>query len=131
VSDAIVFLSVADVVQIHADTMRHEGGLHGVRDHGLLEAAVAMPRQRFGGNHLHDGPAAMAAAYLFYLANNHPFLDGNKRAAAMSALVFLKVNRTDPLPENDEMTWVTLAVASGDMDKSTLTRWFADALGGG
>lgn len=124
----IIFLSVADVVQIHTDTLRHEGGLDGIRDHGLLEAAAAMPRQKFNGDYLHDGPAAMAAAYLFHLANNHPFLDGNKRAAAMSALVFLTVNQVGVLPTSDEMTWVTLAVAAGDMNKTELTRWFVEAL---
>ena len=130
-SNTIIFLNVADVVQIHTDTMRHEGGLDGIRDNGLLEAAVAISRQKFGGDYLHDGLAAMSAAYLFHLANNHPFLDGNKRAAAMSALVFLTVNRSPVLPSSDEMTWVTLAVAAGDMNKAELISWFAEELGGG
>ncbi len=129
-SELITFLSVADGVQINTDTLRVEGGLQGVRDYGMLEAAVAMPRQKFEGAYLHDGPAEMAAAYLFHLANNHAFLDGNKRSAAMSALVFLHVNKVGPLPGSDDMTWVTLAVAAGEMGKQALTRWFIDALSG-
>ena len=84
----IRFLSVDDVLAIHEDTMEHEGGLAGVRDPGLLESAVLMPQQQFGGQYLHAGLGAMAAAYLFHIAQNHPFNDGNKRAAAMAALVF-------------------------------------------
>src|SRR5436305_14520652 len=92
------FLSVEDVLQIQDDTIGIEGGLRGVRDMGLLESAVLMPQQQFGGVYLHEGLGAMAAAYLFHIASNHPFLDGNKRAAAMSALIFLDVNGVADLP---------------------------------
>lgn len=60
----IVFLSVEDVVIVHASAIEHEGGMGGTRDHGLLDAAVAMPRQQFGGAYFHEDVAAMAAAYL-------------------------------------------------------------------
>ena len=82
-----------------------------------------MPRQQYGGQYLHEGMAAMAAAYLFHIAQNHPFHDGNKRAAVMSALVFLDANGTDRLPETDELEATTLGVASGAMGKSELTSW--------
>ena len=121
--EAIRFLSVNDVLAIHADTMRHEGGLRGVRDISLLESAVMMPQQQFGGQYLHEGMAAMAAAYLFHIAQNHPFHDGNKRAAVMSALVFLDANGIDRLPGTDELEATTLAVASGEMGKNELTSW--------
>jgi death-on-curing protein len=122
----IVFLSVENVLQIHEDTIAIEGGLRGIRDLGLLESAVAMPRQQFGGDYLHDGVAAMAAAYLFHIASNHPFVDGNKRAAVLAALVFLDINRIDPLPDPDEMETATLDVARGALDKAALTRWFRE-----
>ena len=80
------FLSVEDVLLIQSDTLEHEGGLAGVRDFGLLESAVMMPRQQFGGVHLHRTLAEQAAAYLFHLCRNHPFNDGNKRAAVLAAL---------------------------------------------
>lgn len=122
----IVFLSVENVLQIHEDTISIEGGLRGIRDLGLLESAVAMPRQQFGGDYLHEGVAAMAAAYLFHIASNHPFVDGNKRAAALAALVFLDINRIDPLPDPDELETATLDVARGAFDKAALTRWFRE-----
>jgi death-on-curing protein len=128
-AEAIRFLSVEDVLQIHRDTIAHEGGSAGLRDMGLLESAVQMPRQKFGGEYLHHGLASMAAAYLFHIASNHPFVDGNKRAGAMSALVFLDVNGARKLPPAKGMERVTLAVASGKMEKRALIEWMEKALG--
>lgn len=128
-AETIQFLSVEDVLQIHEDTIANEGGSAGLRDLGLLEAAVMMPRQQFSGDYLHDGIAVMAAAYLFHVASNHPFIDGNKRAAAMSALVFLDANGIDSLPDPDLMTQTTLGVASGTTSKSELTKWMRTQLG--
>lgn len=118
------FLSVDDVLAIQENTIRHEGGLAGVRDFGLLESAVLMPQQQFGGEYLHRGPAAMAAAYLFHIAKNHAFHDGNKRAAALAALIFLKINGIAPLPSPDELERVILGVAANTLDKESLTEWF-------
>jgi death-on-curing protein len=121
--EAITFLNVDDVLLLHADTIDTDGGSHGVRDHGLLDAAVAMPRQQFSGQFLHEDLAAMAAAYLFHIAQNHPFVDGNKRAAVMSALAFLHVNNIATLPAPQELEAVTLRVAAGEMRKDELTKW--------
>lgn len=121
--DDILFLSVDDVLLLHCDTIDHDGGSYGVRDHGLLDAAVAMPRQQFGGDYLHEDLPAMAAAYLFHIAQNHPFVDGNKRAAVLSALVFLSVNGIEELPDPKELEAVTRQVAAGEMEKDELTRW--------
>lgn len=118
-----IFLSVDDVLLLHTDTIDVDGGSHGVRDHGLLDAAVAMPRQQFGGEYLHEDLAAMAAAYLFHIAQNHPFIDGNKRAAVLSALVFLCVNEVGELPDPKELEAVTLQVAAGELSKDELTKW--------
>lgn len=118
------FLSVDDVLAIQENTIRHEGGLAGVRDLGLLESAVLMPQQQFGGEYLHQDTAAMAAAYLFHIAKNHAFHDGNKRAAALAALIFLKVNGIEPLPKPADLERVTMAVAASALGKEELTEWF-------
>jgi len=123
------FLSVEDVLVIHDDTISHEGGLAGLRDAGLLESAVMMPQQQFGGHFLHNGLAAMAAAYLYHITQNHPFHDGNKRAAVMAALVFLDVNGITKLPNPKQLEAVALAVASGDMSKNELIEWFRKQTG--
>ena len=123
------FLSVQDVLAVHEDTIRHEGGLPGLRDAGLLESAVLMPQQQFGGEYLHPGLPEMAAAYLFHLCRNHAFLDGNKRVAALAALIFLRVNGAKTLPEPEALEAVTLEVASGARGKAELTEWLRGEVG--
>lgn len=122
-SDGVHFLSVDDVLAIHTNTIGVEGGSPGLRDAGLLESAVLMPQQQFGGDYLHKGLAAMAAAYLFHIAQNHAFYDGNKRTAVLAALVFLDINGVDVLPDPDELERATLAVAAGEMAKEEIIDW--------
>ena len=122
----IRFLSVDDVLAIHEDTIGHEGGMSGIRDLGLLVSAVMMPRQKFDGEYLHKGIAAMAAAYLYHIAQNHAFHDGNKRTAAMSALVFLDVKRVAQLPTSPALERMTLSVAASDTNKNQLTSWMQE-----
>ena len=124
-SDRFHFLSIDDVLAIHTNTIGVEGGSPGLRDAGLLESAVLMPQQQFGGDYLHQGLAAMAAAYLFHIAQNHAFYDGNKRTAVLAALVFLDINGVGALPEPDELERATLAVAAGEMAKEELIDWMA------
>lgn len=125
----ILFLSVGDVLLLHADTIDIDGGSHGMRDHSLLDAAVAMPRQQFSGAYLHEDLAAMAAAYLFHIAQNHPFIDGNKRVAVMSALAFLSANEVALTMTPRELRDVTLKVAAGELGKEKLTRWIRSQIG--
>ena len=125
----VTFLSVDDVLLLHADTIDVDGGSHGVRDHGLLDAAVAMPRQQFGGAFLHEDLAAMAAAYLFHIAQNHPFIDGNKRAAVMSCVAFLLVNGVEVSIAPQELETMTLKVAAGELSKERLTEWMRAQIG--
>jgi len=125
----VLFLSVQDVLAIHEDTIRHEGGLSGLRDPGLLEAAVLMPQQQFGGRYLHPGMAEMAAAYLFHICRNHAFNDGNKRVGVLAALIFLKVNGVERLPGPDDLEAVTFEVASGERGKEELTEWVREEVG--
>lgn len=73
----IQFLSVDNALEIHAETIAIEGGSAGIRDKALLDSAMAMPKQQFGGHYLHEDLAAMAAAYLYHLCANHSFVDGN------------------------------------------------------
>ena len=122
----IRFLSLENILFIHEDTIRHEGGSPGIRDIGLLESALAMPQAAMFGEYLHSGRAAMAAAYLFHLCQNHPFVDGNKRTAAFSAALFLALNGVtdDNLPDPEALERVTIAVASGEMSKEAITAWF-------
>lgn len=120
------FLSVHDVLAIHEDTIGCEGGLSGIRDLGLLVSAVMMPQQKFDGEYLHKGIAAMAAAYLYHIAQNHAFHDGNKRTAAVSALVFLEVNGVAHLPAPQALERMTMSVASSATDKNQLTAWMQE-----
>lgn len=124
-SNPIRFLSLDNVLHIHTDTIVEEGGSPGVRDMGLLESALAMPQASFSGEYLHPGLAAKAAAYLFHLCQNHPFIDGNKRAAAFSAVLFLALNGIpdESLPSEAELERVTFAVASSEMIKEEVTAW--------
>ena len=124
-----VFLGVEDVLLLHTHTIDIDGGSQGVREHGLLDAAVAMPRQQFDGDYLHEDIATMAAAYLFHLAQNHPFVDGNKRAAVMAALSFLYVNGIEKLPAPQGLEVVTLQVAGGELSKDALTQWLRAQIG--
>ena len=125
----IIFLDVADVFAMHASTLEKEGGIYGLRDVGLLEGAVAMPRQQFGGQYLHEDLGAMAAAYLYHIAMNHPFLDGNKRAAVIAAYVFLDNNGVELTVPQKELEQITLQVAAGELSKDELTTWFRSQIG--
>ena len=113
-----VFLTLDEILAIHADQIRRYGGSHGVRDVGLLASAIAMPEASFGGVRVHASLAEMAAAYLFHLARNHPFLDGNKRAALATALAFLWLNDQRLLADADELTELVLDVAAGSVGKA-------------
>lgn len=78
-----IFLDVDEVLEIHASQLEVHGGSAGVRDRGLLESAVAQPRSSFGGDLAHESLFEMAAACLFRLVRNHPFIDGNKRTGLL------------------------------------------------
>jgi death on curing protein len=120
--DSIRFLSVGDVLAFHADTIRSEGGADGLRDAALLESAVAMARATFGGQYLHAGLPAMAAAYLFHLCQAHAFVDGNKRCAILSCHAFLDVNGWEFDIGPDDLFALVMQVAASAMGKDELTR---------
>jgi death-on-curing protein len=87
-----VFLELEEVLEIHRDQIARYGGSLGVRDMELLQSALAMPQAGSGGQYYHGDLFEMAAAYVFHLASNHAFVDGNKRVAAMAAFAFLRLN---------------------------------------
>lgn len=117
-----IHLSVEIVREIHREVLAAFGGLDGVRDSGLLESAVAAPQASFGGESPFLDVVEVAAAYLFYLCRNHPFLDGNKRTAMTAAIVFLRLN--DVKPAKDSKAWedLVLDVASSKLDREQTTR---------
>ena len=84
--DSIEFLELSDILEIHADQISNYGGTIEVRDAGILESAIEQPRATFAGQFLHVFPYEMAAAYLFHIVKNHPFVDGNKRTGTVAAL---------------------------------------------
>jgi death-on-curing protein len=114
-------LTVEVVREIHAEAISAFGGSHGIRDQALLESAVAAPQASFGGRSPYADIIEVAAAYLFYLCRNHPFIDGNKRTALGACLVFLRLNGAEPKPDGAEWEELTLAVAASVIDRDEAT----------
>ena len=104
---------------IHAEVMAAHGGSQGLRDEALLESAVAAPQATMMGEPLFKNPVDVASAYLFYLCRNHPFMDGNKRTALATCLVFLSENGLLPDENLDADSWekLTLEVAASRLDR--------------
>jgi death-on-curing protein len=119
------FLTLDEVLAIHASRVDRYGGQHGIRDVGLLESAIAMPSSTFGGEWLHPTIAEMAAAYLFHIVKNHPFIDGNKRAALATAGVFLAINGYELIADEVELGDFVLGVAEGRVSKAEASVFLA------
>ena len=116
-----VFLTFAEIIEIHDYQISRFGGAAGVRDIELLKSAIGMPSATFGGEFLHPSVIEMAAAYLYHLVENHPFVDGNKRVGAMAALIFLDMNGFEFDASDEDFTAMVLKVASGEMMKSEIS----------
>lgn len=106
---------------LHAETLAEHGGGAGIRDEGLLDSALARPQnvESYGT----ASAAVLAAAYAFGLAKNHAFIDGNKRAAFLSAGLFLALNGYRLSATQVEATSAMLALAAGELDETTFARW--------
>jgi len=117
------FLSVEEVLVLHSIAIEDQGGDVSLRDRSLLESAVAMPAQQFSSQYLHEDIPAMAAAYAFHISGNHPFVDGNKRAAVAAMIAFLSDNGWSFDATADEAEPVILKLAAGLLTKSTFTDW--------
>lgn len=116
------FLNQSEVLAIHADQIVSLGGTVGVRDARLLESALAQPEATFSGQFLHSTIYEQAAAYLFHLAKNHPFIDGNKRTAFAVMDTFLRVNGYELTLTNEEAYALVMDVATSRIDKTALSR---------
>lgn len=110
-------MTLAEILEFHEELVRDFGGSPGVRDLGLAESAVAIPQSGAGEEFFHAFPFEMAAAYAYHIAQNHPFVDGNKRTALTAALTFLEVNGHPVLGGEDDLEAATRKVASGTLDK--------------
>ena len=121
---AATFLTIDEIVAIHRDQIARYGGTEGVRDWGLLQAAIALPAATFGGQFLHGDLCEMAAAYLFHIVQNHPFFDGNKRVGAAAAYVFFALNDLRLTANNDAYFDLVLSVARGETPKSRVADFF-------
>jgi len=113
----IEFLSLAELIEIHNNQIELYGGEYGIRDISLLSSALSMPLASFDGRYLHDGLFDMAAAYIYHICQNHPFVDGNKRVALVAGLVFLDFNGVEIHDPNDELYPMMMNVAFGKVDK--------------
>ena len=119
-----IFLSLDEVLEIHEQQIERYGGSSGLRDGGGLESATATPQATFGGEFLHIAIPAMAAAYLFHLCQNHPFLDGNKRVGTNAAITFLLINNWEPTFDEEELVDLVLSVATGGLSKPRVIEIF-------
>jgi death on curing protein len=117
-----LFLTLAEVIEIHTDQIHRYGGQDGLRDMPLLESALAQPEASFAGEWLHADYCEMAAAYAYHLCQNHPFIDGNKRTALAAALVFLELNGFTILDPRGRLKNAMLRIASGKMTKQDFAK---------
>ena len=116
------WLSRALILAIHDEQLAEHGGGAGVRDEGLLDSALARPRNRYEYDEETD-LASLAAAYTFGIAKNHPFIDGNKRTAFVAAEVFLDVNGLTLVATDQDCVITMLRLASGEIDEDAFAAW--------
>jgi death-on-curing protein len=119
-----VWLDIDIVLDFHVEQLALFGGADGIRDRGLLESALARPINKF--SYGETGLAALAAAYGFGIARNHPFIDGNKRTALASIIVFLGLNGVDLDAPPEAATAMILSLAAGEIAEDVLASWIAD-----
>lgn len=119
-----IWLSAGLVIGFHDEQLREFGGPPGIRDRGMLESALGRPQNKwtYGETDL----AALAAAYAFGIARNHPFVDGNKRAALLSIIVFLGLNGVDFIADQAEAVVIIQDLAAGLVNEEGLSRWIRD-----
>lgn len=122
----ITFLTPDDILDRHLVQLERYGGSVGVRDNSLLQSALAQPQAAFGGQYLHADLYEMAAAYLFHIVMNHPFIDGNKRTGTEAALVFLDLNGLRDTATDEELVELTLSVTRGEVDKNQIAQFFRE-----
>lgn len=112
----MIYLSLEQVIEIHDNVISEFGGLRGIRDKGLLESAVMSPMMAAFGNELYPTVHEKAAAYMYFLVKNHPFLDGNKRTGAKTSIIFLRLNKIDVEYTPKDFENFVVEVAQGHKD---------------
>lgn len=122
----IDFLTLHDILRIHHRLINIHGGDEGIRDEGLLLSALAIPPAGFFGKYAHNDIYEMAAAYLYHIVMNHPFIDGNKRTGAAAAVVFLGMNNIEFLADNTTLAEFTFSVARSEKDKNDTIQFIKD-----
>jgi death-on-curing protein len=120
----VVFLTLDDIIESHQSQIDTYGGSHGIRDIGLLESAIAQPEASFGGQYLHADIFQMAAAYIYHLVMNHPFVDGNKRVGLEAALIFLEINNENLNASDEELVDLVLKTTAGQIGKREIAEFF-------
>lgn len=120
------FLSSSQVIDIHQRLIHRFGGTAGVRDSGLLDSAISQPQATFGGELLHPTIHEQAAAYLYHLAMNHPFVDGNKRTAFAAMDTFLRLNNYSLNLSQEDAYTLVMEVAQGEMTKEELSTFLQE-----
>ena len=115
-----LFLTLDEVLSLHAEQIRLFGGSSGIRDVGLLHSAMGRVEATFGGVFLHETIFSMAATYLHGICRNHPFIDGNKRTAVGAALTFLEMNGVEVDAEDDAFYDLVIGVIEGDVSKASI-----------
>jgi death on curing protein len=118
------WITYGQAIAMHSRQLRRFGGAPGLRDEGMLRSALERPVNKW--HYEQAGLAELAAAYAFGLAKNHAFVDGNKRIAFMTMMVFLRKNGVRFAPEPGQATKIILALAAGEVSEESLTRWIRD-----
>lgn len=118
-----LYLSVAQLLRIHARQVAAFGGSLGLRDRGALEAALARPQATFDGEDLYPDIATKTAALLHSLVGNHPFMDGNKRVGALAAELFLLANGYALEAGDAALVEMVLAAARGELSVEAIGIW--------
>jgi death on curing protein len=119
-----LWLTAAEVRDFHAEQLAIHGGPPGVRDETVLESALGRPQNKW--HYETQDFAHLAAAYAFGIARNHPFVDGNKRAAMMAMIIFLRLNGIHFKPDVAQAAAAILALAAGEIGEEGLARWIRD-----
>ena len=120
----MLFLTLDDILESHQNQIDTYGGSHGIRDIGLIESAIAQPEASFGGEYLHADIFEMAAAYVYHLVMNHPFVDGNKRVGLEAALIFLEINNENLKASDQELIDLVLKTTAGQVGKREIAEFF-------
>jgi death-on-curing protein len=118
------WLTYDQVIAMHARQLRRFGGAPGLRDEGMLRSALDRPVNKW--NYEAAELAELAAAYAYGLAKNHAFVDGNKRIAFMSMVVFLRKNEIRFSPDPAHATAIMISLAAGEVSEESLARWIRD-----